>query len=141
MPFNSLTSVPIDVSHIESEDSLVEMSRYYNIAGIDKHHRKRRPTNYCPAHSLTAIPNVQVQALKGNAYRRLQTLVHEIEETARLKISAATKKARRRGKTLPIASEFVFFEQVMAKVQARTGVGEAQWVLKEHEDAHYDAAR
>lgn len=84
---------------------------------------------------------MKVKELKGNAYKRLQACVHEMEEAARLTIVAATKKARRRGKSPPSTSEFVFFEDVMAKVQARTGDGEAQWVLKEHEQAWYDSVR
>lgn len=110
------------------------------MAAVDKLHRNRIPANLSPAHSPIVVRNFKVQALQGTGYRRLQTSVHEMEETARLKISAARKKARRRGKALSIASKFVVFEHVMVKVQARTGIGEAQWVLKEHEHAYYDAA-
>jgi len=89
----------------------------------------------------TAIPHSKVKALKGNAYKRLREFVHEMEDTARLQSSAATKKARRKGKAPPRNSDFVYFEDVMTKVQARTGDGEAQWVLRGYENAWLDAVK
>ena len=67
--------------------------------------------------------------------------MHEMEDTARLQSSAATKKARRKGKAPPRNSDFVYFEDVMTKVQARTGDGEAQWVLRGYENAWLDAVK
>ena len=64
-----------------------------------------------------------------------------MEDTARLKNSAAKKKAHRKGVARPSDSGFVYFEQKMAKVQARTGDGGAQWVLRGHEKAWMDAAK
>lgn len=54
--------------------------------------------------------------------------------------SEGRKNAHKNGHAPPSAATFVYFEQVMAKVQARTGDGEAQWVLKGQEQAWLDAA-
>lgn len=64
-----------------------------------------------------------------------------MEDTARLEISAATKKAHKERRPPPSTSEFVYFDQVMTKVQPRTGDGEAQWVLNDFEEAWHGAAR
>lgn len=64
-----------------------------------------------------------------------------MEDTARVKLSTATKKAHKERRAPPSTSEFVFFDEVMVKVQPRSGDGEAQWVLGEFEAAWYDAAR
>jgi len=64
-----------------------------------------------------------------------------MEDTARLQSSAARKKALRKGKAPPSNSDFVYFEDVMTKVQARTGDGEAQWVLRGYENAWLDAVK
>lgn len=82
----------------------------------------------------------KVKTLKGNAYKSLRTFVHEMEDTARLRNSAARKKAHRKSKVHPSKPDFVSFEDVMTKVQARTGDGEGQWVLLAHEQAWLDAA-
>lgn len=89
----------------------------------------------------TAIPFSKVQALKGSAYKCLRTFVHEMEDTARLQKNTVRRKARRKGIAPPSDPEFVFFEEVMSKVQARTGDGGAQWVLQGHEQAWIDAER
>lgn len=62
-----------------------------------------------------------------------------MEDTARVKDEAARRKARREN-TPPTTSKFVYFEEKMTKVQARTGDGKAQWVLKEHGQAWTAAA-
>ena len=64
-----------------------------------------------------------------------------MEDTARREFSAAIKEAHKKRRPPPSTSNFVYFDDVMVKVQPRTGDGEAQWVLKEHEQAWYDAAR
>ncbi|CAM9180685.1 unnamed protein product, partial [Laminaria digitata] len=81
------------------------------------------------------------EALKGNAYECLRRFVHDMEDTARVEMSTATKKAHKERRAPPSTSAFVYFDQVMAKVQPRTGDGEAHWVLKEHEQAWRNAAR
>ncbi|CAM9393730.1 unnamed protein product, partial [Laminaria digitata] len=82
-----------------------------------------------------------VQALEGNAYECLRRFVHDMEDTARVEISAATKKAHKKRRAPPSTSEFVYFDQVMVKVQSRTGDGEALWVLSDFEEAWRETAR
>lgn len=84
---------------------------------------------------------MQVQAVKGNAYESLRRFVHGMEDTALVEFSAAMKEAHKTRRPPPSKSEFVYFEEVMVKVQPRTGDGKAQWVLKEHEQAWRAAAR
>ena len=88
-------------------------------------------------HSLAVSPSrlvypppllSKVQALKGHAYEHLRSVVRDIEVTARLEMSAATTKARKRRRALPSTSEFVYFDRVMVNVQPPSGEGEAQWV-------------
>ena len=86
-------------------------------------------------------PSIQVHARRGKPYECLRTFVHEMEDTARVTMSDERKKAHKERRAPPSTSEFVYFEQVMSKVQPRAGDGEAQWVLKEHEQAWHDAAR
>lgn len=64
-----------------------------------------------------------------------------MEDTSRLEISAATKKAHKERCAPPSTSEFVYFDQVMVKVQPRNGDGEAQWVLSDFELDWHDAIR
>lgn len=64
-----------------------------------------------------------------------------MEDTARYETSVETKKAHKNRRAPPSSFEFIYFEEVMAKVQARTGDGQAQWVLKEHEEAWRNAVR
>ena len=64
-----------------------------------------------------------------------------MEDTARFKFCAAMKEAHKKRRPPPSTSNFVYFDEVMVKVQPRTGDGEAQWVLKEHEQAWHDASR
>ncbi|CAM9824984.1 unnamed protein product, partial [Laminaria digitata] len=68
-------------------------------------------------HDEGALEGVQVQALKGSAYKCLRTFVHEMEDTARSQKNTVRKKARRKGIAPPSDPEFVFFEEVMSKVQ------------------------
>lgn len=64
-----------------------------------------------------------------------------MEDTSRVEISAAAKKANKERRAPPSTSEFVYFDQVMVKVQPRNGDGEAQWVLSDFELAWHDATR
>lgn len=76
--------------------------------------------------------------MDGRAYEGLRKIVSDVEEAARCKTRAANKKdarARENHRAPASTSEFVYFKQVMVKGQARTGDGEAQWVLKEHKQA------
>ena len=108
-----------------------------------RHHAKKAPSNLSPPHSHPARrhPSSKVQPLQGNAYECLRRLVHDMQDTARMKISNATKKAHKERRAPPSTSEFVYFDQVMVKVQPRAGDGEAQWVLSDFEEAWRDAAR
>lgn len=64
-----------------------------------------------------------------------------MEDTARLEISAATRKAHKYRRPPPSSSDFVYFDQVMVKVQPRSGDGEAQWVLDDKAEAWHNATR
>ncbi|CAM9686810.1 unnamed protein product [Ectocarpus fasciculatus] len=79
--------------------------------------------------------------LEGGAYNFLREFIHGVEDTARLEIAKATKKAHKERRAPPNASDFVFFEQKMVQVQRRDGDAGVQWVLKEHESAWYDQTR
>ena len=77
----------------------------------------------------TAVPptlSFKVNVLKGAAYKSLKRFVLEVECTARLELTDATKKAKKKGGAPPKKS-FVFFEDVMEKVQTKTGY---HWQLK-----------
>ncbi|CAM9180095.1 unnamed protein product, partial [Ectocarpus fasciculatus] len=79
--------------------------------------------------------------LEGGAYASLREFIHGVEDTARLEIAKATKKAHRERRAPPPASEFVFFDQKMVQVQRRDGDAAVQWVMKGHEAAWYDQMR
>lgn len=79
--------------------------------------------------------------LEGGAYSSLREFVHGEEDTARLEIVKATKKAHRQRRAPPGSPEFIFFTQEMSQVQRRDGDAAAQWVLKGQEDAWYGANR
>ncbi|CAN0097652.1 unnamed protein product [Ectocarpus sp. 12 AP-2014] len=83
----------------------------------------------------------QTAQLEGGAYASLREFIHGVEDTARLEIAKATKKAHRERRAPPSSSEFVFFEQKMVQVQRRDGDAAVQWVLKEHESAWFDQTR
>lgn len=84
---------------------------------------------------------MKITQLEGGAYASLREFVHGEEDTARLKILTATKKAHKERRAPPSSSAFVFFAREMSKVQSRHGVAAVQWVLKGQEDAWYDADR
>lgn len=67
--------------------------------------------------------------------------MYELEDTARWKIHAASKKSQRERRAPRSSSEFVYFEDVMVKVQSRSGDASAHWVLIENERAWYDSDR
>ena len=104
------------------------------------------PTKFeplAPPREPAGLPSLQLQALDGRAYEGLRKIVNDLEQAARCKSRAANKKertARENHRATASAPEFVYFKQVMVKVQARTGDGEAQWVLKEHKQAWLDEA-
>ncbi|CAN0315933.1 unnamed protein product [Ectocarpus sp. 6 AP-2014] len=83
----------------------------------------------------------QAAQMKAAAYTSLREFIHGVEDTARLEIAKATKKANRERRAPPSSPEFVFFEQKMVQVQRRDGDAAVQWVLKEHESAWYDQTR
>ena len=79
--------------------------------------------------------------LEGGVYTSLREFVHGVEDTARLEIFKARKKAHRERRAPPSSSEFVFFAQEMTQVQSRDGDAAVHWVLKEYEEAWYNANR
>ncbi|CBJ29670.1 LRR-GTPase of the ROCO family, putative pseudogene [Ectocarpus siliculosus] len=83
----------------------------------------------------------QTAQLEGGVYSSLREFIHGVEDTARLEIAKATKKAHRERRAPPSSSEFVFFEQKMVQVQRRDGDAAVQWVLKGHESSWFDQTR
>ena len=79
--------------------------------------------------------------MEGSVYASLREFVHGVEDTARLEIFKAKKKAHKERRAPPSSSEFVFFAQEMTQVQSRDGDAAVQWVLKGQEGAWYDADR
>ncbi len=84
---------------------------------------------------------MQTAQLEGYAYASLREFIHEVEKTAGLEMLKATMKAHKDRRAPPRSSEFVFFSQKMAQVQKRDGDAAVQWVLKEYEEAWYNANR
>lgn len=72
-----------------------------------------------------------MDALEGRPYAALRDLVHEAEDIERGARTQAWKEARRRGSSLPTGSSFVFFKNVMKKIQKCDGDGDADWVLRD----------
>ena len=71
----------------------------------------------------TAVPptlSFKVSVLEGAAYKNLKRFVLEVECTARLELTNARKKAKKKGEAPP-KNSFVFFKDVMEKVPTKTG--------------------
>ncbi|CAN0399729.1 unnamed protein product [Ectocarpus sp. 12 AP-2014] len=83
----------------------------------------------------------QTTQLEGAAYTSLREFIHGVEDSARLDLAKATKKAHRERRAPPSTSAFVFFKQNMVQVQRCDGDAAMQWVLKGHEAAWHDQMR
>lgn len=69
-------------------------------------------------------------------YETLRTFLHDVEMTERIKQVQAKKRSNDCDNL-----DFVFFEDVMEKVQEREGRGEVQWVLKGYAEEWREARR
>ena len=72
-----------------------------------------------------------MEALEGRAYDALRDLIYEVENTELAARMQARQEASRRGSSPPTGSSFVFFKDVMKKIQACDGDGGADWVLRD----------
>lgn len=76
----------------------------------------------------------KVRELEGNGYQSLRILVNEIEEKSRLKTTVARRMALRNERPSFNSSDFIFFKEVMSRVQLMEGEFSVQWVLKGQEN-------
>lgn len=87
--------------------------------------------------SLYAFKFTKVAQLGRDPYAALREFIHGVEDTARLGMVKARKKAHRERRAPPSSQEFVFFAQEMTQVRSLDGDADVQWVLKGQEDAWY----
>lgn len=71
----------------------------------------------------------QVDDLGEKEYAELRTFLHDVENSERIR-----KLRTENSRTDSDDSDFVFFEDVMEKVQEREGSATVQWVLRGYAD-------
>lgn len=90
---------------------------------------------------MTRASRAKMGEVTGVVYNSLRRFVREMELRTRIEIRDKTKKAQKERLPPPSALEFVCFEDVMVRVQARRGNANAQWVLRDSECAWYTYVR
>lgn len=86
-----------------------------------------------PARNISTVSCIepQVEELGGKAYTALKDFIYDQENAEEARRMRVKRRLNGRRHSSSALSDFVFFKDVMQRVQDTDGDGAAQWVLKD----------
>lgn len=92
----------------------------------------RRPSSVVrrPSSSVSLSDQLVAKERRERAQAALREFIHDVEDAARAERVLALREAREHGMPPGSLPSFIFFDDVMEKIQSGDGDASARWVLK-----------